>query len=112
MRDVFLYPERYRTALDIAGRAGIAPVTMYRQFRAAGLPSPKQLLMAARLQRVAAGIGAYQRESVTVAARRAGYRDLRGMRADVRQVFNCSPTQLANVGSEGVHERLARAIRG
>jgi AraC-like DNA-binding protein len=93
VREMFDKPHRYLSVLDLAMTAGCPTVTLYRQFDTAKLPSPKKLLIAAKLMR---GL-TYLRDpgyAVRDVAAKLGYRTPRIFAAHAVEVFNVTPARL------------------
>jgi hypothetical protein len=75
---MFAKPELFASASDLALCTGLSTLTMYRQINAVGLPSPKGLLVAARLLRFFALTNYAQLDSLE-AAKRVGCSNLRSI---------------------------------
>lgn len=104
--DLFRHPCRYRAAYDLALAAGISQASLYRAFRSIGLCSPKRLLAAARVARVACD-AIHCRQSLVAARRCAGYCDQRTLRRELRLTLGCTLKSLCSRSEEEVVGELA-----
>jgi hypothetical protein len=104
--DLFRCPRRYHAAGDLAFAAGLSPESMYRGFKAAGLCSPKRLIAAARVARVAS-YGVCGRRSSAAAGNSAGYGDPRILRGELRRTLGCGFQSLRSWSESDVIEALA-----
>jgi AraC-like DNA-binding protein len=93
IRDMFERPHRYGSVLDLATKTDLPPVSVYRYLDAAGIASPKKLLMAAKLTR---GL-TYMRDpgyTLREVASKLGYRHPRILTAHALEVFNVTPSRV------------------
>lgn len=93
IRDMFEKPHRYASVLDLATAVSLPPVSVYRYLDGAGIPSPKKLLVAARLTRALV----YLRDpgySVREVSVKLGYRHPRILTAHALEVFDITPSRL------------------
>lgn len=93
IENLFDYPHRYMSALDLAMEAGIAIVSVYRNLDAARLGSPKRLLVAAKVLR---GFG-YLRDpgySVLDVSIKLGYKTARIFSQHWVSVFGVTPARV------------------
>ena len=99
VRDMFEKPNRYTSVLDLATRAGLPPVSVYRYLEIANVAPPKKLLIGAKLSR---GI-TYLRDpgySIREVALKLGYRHPRILTAHALEVFDLTPSRLRTRLSE------------
>ena len=93
VEEVFDSPHRYSSAQDIALRAEMSTVRLYRHFGLAGLGSPKRLLRVAKLLQAFA----YLRDrgySVRDVAKKVGYRNPRLFGEHTIDVFALTPSRV------------------
>lgn len=93
IRDMFERPHRYGSVLDLATATDLPPVSVYRYLDAAGISSPKKLLMVAKLTR---GL-TYMRDpgyTLREVALKLGYRHPRILTAHALEVFNVTPSRI------------------
>jgi AraC-like DNA-binding protein len=93
IENLFDYPHRYMSALDLAMEAGIAIVSVYRNLDTARLGSPKRLLVAAKVLR---GFG-YLRDpgySVLDVSIKLGYKTARIFSQHWVSVFGITPARV------------------
>lgn len=109
LRDLFLFPRRYRAGRDLALTAGMSVVSIYRRVAAAGLVPPKRLLSAARALRLATGVSQRLDPSFEVSCARAGYHDRRAVRNDLAAVYRCRPGVLVALSQQEILERAILA---
>jgi AraC-like DNA-binding protein len=93
VEDMFAEPHRYVSASDIATSAKIPLVRLYRALHAAGVGSPKRLLVAAKLLR-AYGYLADPGQSVRGVSRKLGYRHTRIFADHTFEVFRFTPSRV------------------
>jgi len=91
--DVFESPHKYTSAQDIALRAEMSTVRLYRHFGLAGLGSPKRLLRAAKLLQ-AFGYLRDRGYSVRDVAKKVGYRNPRLFGEHTIDVFGLTPSRV------------------
>lgn len=104
--DLFRRTCRYRAARDLAVSAGISQASMYRAFRTVGLCSPKRLITAARVARVACD-AVHGRQSLIAASKGAGYCDARVLRSELRLTLGCTLQSLRSYAETDVVDELA-----
>jgi len=111
LENVFEQPHRYSSAFDIAMDAHVAIVKVYRDMDAAGLGSPKKLLIAAK---VARGFG-YLRDpgySVLDVSIKLGYKSARIFSHHWGDVFGKNPAGIRNrLSDEDAIERVLEWLR-
>jgi len=93
VRDMLERPHRFGSALDLATSAGVPATSLYRSFEAAGLGSPKKLLIAAKVLR---GLS-YLRDpgySIRDVAKKLGYRQSRIFTAHILEIFGATPSHI------------------
>lgn len=106
MNEIFDAPHRYSSAQDIALRAEMSTIRLYRCFSAAGLGSPKRMLRAAKLLR-AVGYLADRGYSVRDVARKVGYRNARLFGEHTLDVFGLTPSRVrSHLTPEAAAEKL------
>lgn len=91
--EMFESPHRYASAQEVALRAEMSTVRLYRHFGLAGLGSPKRLLRAAKLLQACA----YLRDrgySVRDVAKKVGYRNPRLFGEHTVNVFGLTPSRV------------------
>ena len=106
--DMFERPHRYTSVLELATKAGMPPVSVYRYLDTVRLGSAKKLLIAARLSR---GL-TYLKDpgySVREISIKLGYRHARIFTAHVLEVFEMPPSRLRSRMTE--EDALAHLIR-
>jgi AraC-like DNA-binding protein len=86
-------PHRYKSAQDVAQRAEMSPLKLYRNFSIAGLGSPRRLLRAAKLLK-AVGYLQDSGYSVRDIARKVGYRSSRIFAEHTLDVFGLTPSRV------------------
>lgn len=110
VENLFAQPHRYASALELA-MEGIAIVSVYRNLEAAGLGSPKRLLIAAKVLR---GFG-YLRDpgySVLDVSIKLGYKTARIFSQHWVSVFGLTPARLrSRLGDDEAIERILEWIR-
>lgn len=110
MENMFQQPHRYMSALDLAVE-GVAIVSVYRNLDAAGLGSPKRLLIAAKVLR---GFG-YLRDpgySILDVSIKLGYKTARIFSHHWVGVFGLTPARVRNrLTEDDAVERILRWIR-
>jgi AraC-like DNA-binding protein len=106
--EIFDSPHRYSSAQDIALRAEMSSVRLYRHFGLAGLGSPKRLLRAAKLLR-AFGYLRDRGYSVRDVAKKVGYRNPRLFGEHTIDVFGLTPSRVRShlTPEEAVRRLLA-----
>ena len=108
VREMFDKPHRYQSVLDLALTAGCPAVTIYRHFESAKLPSPKKLLIAAKLLR---GLSYLRNPGFTVhqVAIKLGYHTPRIFSAHAVEVFGITPARLrSRVSSDDAFAQMLR----
>lgn len=93
MDEMFESPHRYASAQDVALRAEMSTVRLYRHFGLAGLGSPKRLLRAAKLLQACAYLGD-RGYSVRDVAKKVGYRNPRLFGEHTVEVFGLTPSRV------------------
>lgn len=93
VEDMFAEPHRYTSAPDIATGAKIPLARLYRAFRAAGVASPKKLLVAAKLLRAYSYL-ADPGQSVRSVSIKLGYRHTRILVDHMFEVFGFTPSRV------------------
>jgi AraC-like DNA-binding protein len=91
--EMFEWPERYSSSQDVALRAEMSSVRVYRNFSMAGLGSPKRMLRAAKLLR-AVGYLQDRGYSVRDVAKKVGYRNQRIFAEHTLDVFGLTPSRV------------------
>jgi AraC-like DNA-binding protein len=91
--EMFDSPHRYATAQEMALRAEMSTVRLYRNFSAAGLGSPRRLVRAAKLLR-AVGYLQDRGYSVRDVAKKVGYRNSRLFAQHSFDVFGLTPARV------------------
>ncbi len=104
--DLFRCPRRYHAASDLAFAARISPESMYRGFKVAGLCSPKRLIAAARVARLAS-YGMLGRQPLAAAGNCTGCADPRILRAELRLTLGCNFQSLRSWSESDVTKTLA-----
>lgn len=107
--DLFRSPSRYSATYDLASAAGVSKPSMYRAFARAGLCSPKRLIAAARVARLA-GVAILGRQSLPLSRARAGYRDPRVLRSDLRLTLACTLKSLQSRLDTDIAGELANFV--
>ncbi len=104
--DLFRSPCRYHATYDLAFAARVSKASLYRTFRSAGLCSPKHLIVAARVARLAGGaiVGC---QSFAAASKWAGYSDPRAIRSELRLTLRCTLQSLRLQSETDVVGQLA-----
>jgi AraC-like DNA-binding protein len=104
--EIFESPHRYASAQDVALRAEMSTVRLYRHFGLAGLGSPKRLLRAAKLLRAFGYLGD-RGYSVRDVAKKVGYRNPRLFGEHTVDVFGLTPSRVrSHLTPEEVVKRL------
>ena len=99
-------PHRYKSAQDVAERAEMSPLKLYRNFSIAGLGSPRRLLRAAKLLK-AVGYLQDRGYSVRDVARKIGYRNSRIFAEHTLDVFSLTPSRVrSHLSPEDAVEKL------
>jgi AraC-like DNA-binding protein len=91
--EMFEWPHRYASAQDVALRAEMSSVRVYRNFSVAGLGSPKRMLRAAKLLK-AVGYLQDRGYSVRDVAKKVGYRNARIFAEHTLDVFELTPSRV------------------
>jgi len=91
--EVLESPHRYKSAQDVAVRAEMSALKLYRNFSMAGLGSPRRLLRAAKLLK-AVGYLQDSGYSVRDVARKVGYRNSRIFAEHTIDVFSLTPSRV------------------
>ncbi|MGH2361312.1 MAG: helix-turn-helix domain-containing protein, partial [bacterium] len=104
--EMFESPDRYRSAQDIALRAEMSTIRLYRSFSLAGLGSPKRLLRVAKLLRAVGYLGD-RGYSVRDVAKKVGYRNARLFAEHTLDVFGLTPSRVrSHVAPDDAVEKL------
>lgn len=104
--EIFESPHRYASAQDVALRAEMSTVRLYRHFGLVGLGSPKRLLRAAKLLRAFGYLGD-RGYSVRDVAKKVGYRNPRLFGEHTVDVFGLTPSRVrSHLTSEEAVKRL------
>jgi AraC-like DNA-binding protein len=99
-------PHRFKSAQDVAERAEMSPLKLYRNFSIAGLGSPRRLLRAAKLLK-AVGYLQDSGYSVRDVARKVGYRNSRIFGEHTLDVFSLTPSRVrTHLAPEEAVEKL------
>jgi AraC-like DNA-binding protein len=106
INEVFARPNRFDAASDIALLAGASRVQLYRLFSRARLPSPKRLLIAARLLRAYQELR-YSRTTAIATAKTVGYTGMKVFASHTALVFRCTPGGLRRIPEEQVSASLS-----
>ena len=107
VEEMFEEPHRYLRARDMAIRANLPAVRLYRSFKAAGLVPPKKLLIAANLLRAYTYLSD-PGHSVRGVAKKLGYRNPRIFARNAFDVFGLKPSWLpSHLSADQVLARLA-----
>ena len=93
IEDMFAEPHLYGNAADIAVKANVPLVRLYRALRAAGVASPKKLLVAAKLLRAYGDLGD-PGHSIRRVSRRLGWKYTRVLFDHTFEVFGLSPARV------------------
>ena len=110
VEDMFAEPQLYGSAADIAAKANVPLVRLYRSFRAAGVASPKKLLVAAKLLRAYGDLGD-PGHSIRRVSRRLGWKYTRVLFDHTFEVFGLSPARARDqMTDEQVVARLVEWI--
>ena len=91
--EMFEWPHRYASAQDVALKAEMSSVRVYRNFSIAGLGSPKRMLRAAKLLK-AVGYLQDRGYSVRDVAKKVGYRNARIFAEHTLDVFELTPSRV------------------
>jgi AraC-like DNA-binding protein len=106
VEEMFAEPHRYGNASDLAASANVPLVRLYRAFRAAGIASPKKLLVAAKLLRAYGDLGD-PGHSIRRVSRRIGWKYTRVLFDHTFEVFGLSPSRVRDqMSDEQVVARL------
>lgn len=106
---MFAKPEQFKSAGDLALYAEVTPLQMYRYFETAGLGSPKQLLIAARLVRFYGHVR-YAGMTAQAAAKRLGYPDCRVLSRYSHMSLGMSLPKLREAAETPLFARLMRLV--
>ena len=98
IHDLFAAPHKYATAIDIASKAGISLVQLYRELGRARLTSPKRLIVAAKLLQACRYLHDSD-QSIAGVARKVGYSQTRILVQHTLAVFGVPPS----VVKRGIH---------
>jgi AraC-like DNA-binding protein len=93
VEEIFEFPHRYASAQEIAVRADMSTVRLYRHFGLAGLGSPKRVLRVAKLLQAYS----YLRDrgySVRDVAKKVGYKNPRLFGEHAIDVFGLTPSRI------------------
>jgi AraC-like DNA-binding protein len=93
VNEMFEMPHRYSSAQDVALRAEMSSIRLYRCFSAAGLGSPKRMLRAAKLLRAVSYLSDHG-YSVSDVAKKVGYRNARLFGQHTIEVFGLTPSRV------------------
>ena len=93
VEDMFAEPHLYGNAADIAVKAKVPLVRLYRALRAAGVASPKKLLVAAKLLRAYGDLGD-PGHSIRRVSTRLGWKYTRVLFDHTFDVFGMSPARV------------------
>jgi AraC-like DNA-binding protein len=106
VNEMFESPHRFSSAQDVALRAEMSTIRLYRCFTAAGLGSPKRMLRAAKLLR-AVGYLSDRGYSVRDVAKKVGYRNARLFGEHTLDVFGLTPSRVrTHLTPEDAAEKL------
>lgn len=104
--EMFESPHRYSSAQEVALRAEMSTIRLYRCFSAAGLGSPKRMLRAAKLLRAVGYLGD-RGYSVRDVAKKVGYRNARLFGEHTLDVFGLTPSRVrSHLTPEAAVEKL------
>jgi AraC-like DNA-binding protein len=104
--EMFDMPHRYSSAQDVALRAEMSTIRLYRCFGAAGLGSPKRMLRAAKLLRAVSYLSD-RGYSVRDVAKKVGYRNARLFGEHTLDVFGLTPSRVrTHLTPEDAAEKL------
>lgn len=110
IEQLFEKPQAFLTAADVASAAGVTLSTLYRSLKGAGFPSPRRLLIAARVLRA----HTYMREpghSVQEVAGKLGYSHPRILTRHTCLALGVKPRHLRRrMSDEAVVGRLVEWI--
>jgi hypothetical protein len=93
VEDMFAEPHMYGNAADIAAKANVPLVRLYRALRGSGVASPKKLLVAAKLLRAYGDLGD-PGQSIRRVSRRLGWKYTRVLFDHTFEVFGLSPARV------------------
>jgi AraC-like DNA-binding protein len=93
VNEMFEVPHRFSSAQDVALRAEMSTIRLYRCFSAAGLGSPKRMLRAAKLLRAVSYLSD-RGYSVRDVAKKVGYRNARLFGEHTLDVFGLTPSRV------------------
>jgi len=93
VEDMFAEPQQYGNAADIAAKANVPIVRLYRALRSAGVASPKKLLVAAKLLRAYGDLGD-PGHSIRRVSMRLGWKYTRVLFDHTFDVFGMSPARV------------------
>ena len=106
--EMFEWPHRYASAQDVALRAEMSSVRVYRNFSVAGLGSPKRMLRAAKLLK-AVGYLQDRGYSVRDISKKVGYRNARIFAEHTLDVFELTPSRVrSHLAPEHAVEQLVK----
>jgi AraC-like DNA-binding protein len=105
VQDLFERPNRYETGADIAASARTAVKTVYRDFQAAGIGTPKKLVTVAKLLCGYAYLST-SHLSIREVRRKAGYSHQRVFVEHSHKVFGCAPSDLRGADRDEVVRSL------
>ena len=108
--EMFEWPHRYASAQDVALRAEMSSVRVYRNFSSAGLGSPKRMLRAAKLLK-AVGYLQDRGYSVRDVSKKVGYRNARIFAEHTLDVFELTPSRVrSHLAPDDAVEQLLKWI--
>jgi len=106
VNEMFEWPHRYASAQDVALKAEMSALKLYRSFSVAGLGSPRRLLRAAKLLKAVGYLGD-RGYSVRDVAKKVGYRNSRIFAEHTVDVFGLTPSRVrSHLAPETAVERL------
>ncbi|HLE57525.1 MAG TPA: helix-turn-helix domain-containing protein, partial [Rhodothermia bacterium] len=106
VNEMFEQPHRYSSAQELALRAEMSSIRLYRCFALAGLGSPKRMLRAAKLLR-AVGYLTDRGYSVRDVAKKVGYRNARLFGQHTIEVFGLTPSRVrTHLTAEAAADKL------
>ena len=106
VEDMFAEPHMYGNAADIAAKANVPLVRLYRALRGSGVASPKKLLVAAKLLRAYGDLGD-PGQSIRRVSRRLGEIHPMFFRSHIRGVLALSPAVRSSGPDDGRAGRRA-----
>lgn len=111
VEQLYRYPLRFRGMADLAAAAGMNARTLYRHLEPAGIPSPRMLLVSARLLRAYSYLRDPGRSVKDVAAK-AGYHSPWQLAQQMREMTGMTPRRARQgIGVEEFVKRVAHALR-